>query len=623
MFASTSHFQINGGNFMEIRGDVNLHTTQPAMRPESDPMAALQMGLCDGPGRLLSRVERNGRKAGATRIVPYNGLRGSELPDRRHDSAKHYPDYIPPTVPHQFSQNGYASKDIPDGTGQFNPQSFEHPSANNPLGARRGPGSLRHSPRGRANQSDSGIAFNHPSHPLHYCQDSARTSINIGGDMNHVERHGEQGLHILQRAAASDAFHDSAERYPQPKCHTDTRTEMLQDLLKWSSSTDSNSSVLWLHGPAGAGKSAIMQSLCQRLEMEARLGASFFFKRGHPSRGHSRKLFPTIAYQLALLPELNRIISRVVEENPSILDRSLSTQLQKLIFEPCRQSSHRRTFVIVVDGLDECDGLEIQQEILRSIGSVMREPHPFRFLVASRPEPHIREILVDALESIHRPVNINQSFEDVRMHLTDEFARIHQAHRSTMAMVPRPWPSLEIIDKLVVKSSGYFIYASTVIKFIDDKNYRPTERLQVITTGVKDSHFGSPFAALDELYTQILCAVPDQRRLLTILAVIAAKLDLPFGYTDELLGLDPGDVQLALRGLQSLISVGEERDLFGRSQIMVHHASFYDFLQDHTRAGKFYVGSGPHLMDVCSHIFKAFSYTYDDPVLNRRGHVSR
>src|SRR6202000_2061339 len=44
-------------------------------------------------------------------------------------------------------------------------------------------------------------------------------------------------------------------------------------------------SILWVHGPAGAGKSAIMTTLAQRLENERRLGGVFFFKRGHPLRG--------------------------------------------------------------------------------------------------------------------------------------------------------------------------------------------------------------------------------------------------------------------------------------------------------------------------------------------------
>ncbi|KAF7369164.1 NACHT domain-containing protein [Mycena venus] len=448
------------------------------------------------------------------------------------------------------------------------------------------------------------------------------------GNINHIHRHGEPGLHILQRAAASDAFHDSAERYPQPQCHPETRTEMLEDLMEWTSGSDNR--VLWLHGPAGAGKSAIAQSLCQELEAEGRLGASFFFKCGHPSRGHSRRLFPTIAYQLALLlPELNCAISRVVEENPSILHRSLSTQLWKLILEPCRQSYQSGTFVIAIDGLDECEDHNIQQEILRLTGSAVCDGSlPLRLFVASRPEPHICEMFTDVLKGIHHhPVNIEQSFEDVRRYLLDEFKRIRWEHQATMAAIPGSWPSWEIIDWLVHNSSGYFIYASTIIKFIDDKDFRPPERLQVIL-GMKKPEFELPFAALDALYTQILCAVPRRPLLLKILAVIAAKIQLSIGYIDQLLELEPGEAQLTLRGLRSVIGVkkedgSESNDWSPESKIVVHHASFYDFLQDPTRARIFYVGSSSLRTDLCCHILKSLSYSYDNPSLNKHGFVGQ
>ncbi|KAJ7845479.1 hypothetical protein B0H13DRAFT_2409709, partial [Mycena leptocephala] len=154
--------------------------------------------------------------------------------------------------------------------------------------------------------------------------------------------------------------------------------------------------------------------------------------------------------------------------DPSITDYSLSVQLQQLIVEPCRQNLYSHTLTVIIDGLDECDSQHIQQEILWSISSVMHDSSlPLRFLIASRDEPHIREIFTGSLNKLHCPLNVNQSFADIRKYLLDEFARIHREHCATMSMVPEPWPSLEIINHLVWKSSGYFIYASTVIKFID------------------------------------------------------------------------------------------------------------------------------------------------------------
>jgi hypothetical protein len=191
-----------------------------------------------------------------------------------------------------------------------------------------------------------------------------------------------------------------------------------------------------------------------------------------------------------------------------------------------------------------------------------------------------------------------------------------------MAMVPEPWPSQETIDDLVEKSSGYFIYASTIIKFIDDKYFRPTERLAVVT-GMAEPHFGVPFAALHQLYTQILAQVPAQPQLLKILTVIAAKNSFdPLSITsiEQLLELEPGDVQLALNGRHSVINLPEEDN---NGDISTQNASFCDFLLDPTRAGIFYVGGCQHQTDLSCHILRAFSYKYDDPSHNQHGHVAR
>jgi hypothetical protein len=130
----------------------------------------------------------------------------------------------------------------------------------------------------------------------------------IGGNVNsgetgaftqqiniHAQLNDGSGLHILYHSAALEATHDSADNYAQPRCHPETCTEMLEKLYNWcirsewpegsegeSEELDSEQCpVLWLYGPAGAGKSAIMRTLAEQLATSGQLGGSFFFKRGH------------------------------------------------------------------------------------------------------------------------------------------------------------------------------------------------------------------------------------------------------------------------------------------------------------------------------------------------------
>ncbi|KAJ7824830.1 hypothetical protein B0H13DRAFT_1658293, partial [Mycena leptocephala] len=169
--------------------------------------------------------------------------------------------------------------------------------------------------------------------------------------------------------------------------------------------------ILWLHGPAGAGKSAIVQSLCQKLEAEGRLAANFF-KRGNASRGNATRLFPTIAYQLAGLPELDSIISVNLSCDPAIVNKSFSMQLEKLIIQPSRFANLASPPIIIIDGLDECEGRDVQQEILRCFANCILEgPLPVYLLVASRPEPNIAETIQEPpFNEQHRPLNVDQSF---------------------------------------------------------------------------------------------------------------------------------------------------------------------------------------------------------------------
>ncbi|KAJ7918013.1 hypothetical protein B0H13DRAFT_1869794 [Mycena leptocephala] len=69
LFTSASGVQINGGSFIDIAGDVNLHNMQPTMAQNSDLWSA---------SRQLSGVERNSQN-GAARLVPHDASRRLQI----------------------------------------------------------------------------------------------------------------------------------------------------------------------------------------------------------------------------------------------------------------------------------------------------------------------------------------------------------------------------------------------------------------------------------------------------------------------------------------------------------------------------------------------------------------
>ncbi|KAJ6499568.1 hypothetical protein C8R47DRAFT_1211858 [Mycena vitilis] len=431
----------------------------------------------------------------------------------------------------------------------------------------------------------------------------------------------DSALSDLYNAASHEASYDAGEEFSTPRCHPETRTHMLKTLCDWALGDGAETAICWLHGPAGAGKSAIAQSLCRMLADKGRLGGTFFFKRGHASRGNASKLFRTISHQLSRCSEeLKNAICGRIGNDRAIIDGSLSAQLQSLIIDPSRVSPTILT--IVIDGLDECEGDDFQQEILRSIGRALQYNAPLRFLIASRPEPNIEEVFREepSLQG-HKNVNVEQAFHDVRVYLRDEFERIRGAHRS-MVEVPNPWPANKDIENLVEKSSGYFIYAATVVKFVDDKDFYPLEQLELMMDLEKTGPWidpSSPFAALDQLYTQILAAVPSRRQaeLPRILSAIAAKLDLSTTNIAQLLELDPVHVDLTLRRLHSVIKVPED----GNTAITVHHASFLDYLASSARSDRFHFSDTLRQSLACDILKAASDETPDGRIVPAIGHV--
>ena len=103
------------------------------------------------------------------------------------------------------------------------------------------------------------------------------------------------GLNILEEHVALDAFHNSAERFDPPKCYPKTQEAILAKIEAWVKERPENGDtlVLWMYGPAGAGKSAIAQSIAELCE--ALLAAAFFFSRTSVGRNGSSRLVATIS----------------------------------------------------------------------------------------------------------------------------------------------------------------------------------------------------------------------------------------------------------------------------------------------------------------------------------------
>src|SRR6201995_5242451 len=160
----------------------------------------------------------------------------------------------------------------------------------------------------------------------------------------------------------------------------------------------------------------------------------------------------------------------------------------------------------------------MQQRILTLISdAVANGVIPLRFLICSRPEPQIQELFdAEMFRKITLPISLEETEKlllDIERYLKDEFTRIASKHRVNSS----PWPSERDLEHLIRKSSGHFIYASTMVKFIDDESGSPAEQLDIVL-GLKPND-SSLFPDLDQLYTEILVRQLDQEFLRDVLTI--------------------------------------------------------------------------------------------------------
>ncbi|PPQ97706.1 hypothetical protein CVT26_001896 [Gymnopilus dilepis] len=467
------------------------------------------------------------------------------------------------------------------------------------------------------------------------------SSTYVAGNSNYfVEVHEQRGTTVaferLLQFVAGNALHNSWELSDEPICHPGTRRNILDDLLAWSASLTYKHPMRWLHGPAGAGKSAIMRTIAQLLCQESLLLASFFFRRKCERRDTSTHLIATIAYQVAIgIPEARPYIEGAIDRNPFIFALSLWDQALELIVSPLISVSNNPSFrlrryppLIVIDGLDECHAANKQLEVIRVLHRIIRSvPIPLAVLIASRPDHDIQaEFNTSEFNMRSLDLSLDDGYNpdsDIRSYLVDTFARICHYMKTDL---PSPWPASDAIDKLVAKASGQFIYATTVSKFISSPKHNPEKRLNIIL-GLESDQSSKPFEEIDNLYSSIFGTIANSQlsitlRILGILLVPYFEKNpdpedqksmenlslMPFddtrspGFVEDLLRLDRGDVRTLLFDLGSLLVV-EERN----KNVRISHASLSDYLFDKSRSLRFWIDVELVYADLAEHCTRRLS----------------
>jgi hypothetical protein len=249
-----------------------------------------------------------------------------------------------------------------------------------------------------------------------------------------------------------------------------------------------------------------------------------------------------------------------------------------------------------------------QQLILQLIGDALTKHNlPLRFLIASRPEPHIRDGFDNPnLLPITNRLMLHDDFRtrnDIEKYLLDGFVDICCKSRS-MIHVKTPWPGRDVINTLTRHACGQFIYAATVLKFVGQKSTYPPKQLDIVLH--PDPSRGKVFSDLDCLYSQILSTHPDPEMLVRVLStILALSSPQPVIVIEDVLETEKGEILDVLQSLHSLLEVPDDNILqplavsdsddddqirgLWPPGIRIRHALFRDYLLDKNRSGTIYI----------------------------------
>ncbi|KAF5350168.1 hypothetical protein D9756_009268 [Leucocoprinus leucothites] len=346
----------------------------------------------------------------------------------------------------------------------------------------------------------------------------------------------------------------------------------------FSNASGCKKQLLWIVGPAGVGKSAIMQTVA---ETSLNLGASFFFTVN--IRDNSSKLFVTLAYQISVHHSAYRErLQAQLTLDPTLLEKAATVQFEAFFVDPFAIAMiHRKSdpLLILIDGLDECAGSEAQCQILELIlGFTTGYPSaPLLWIVASRPEPHITSFfdrLANAAmyDKLELSYDSTESRDGVERFLRDRLSKIRDKYPG-LSYLPQ-WPPESKMLLLLAAADGMFAYAEAVSRFIGDSDIAdPDSQLDTVLDVINHTSAaairGSEFPNGSALCTLRPHTFPWSSRDWRL-----------FGPLCQRLGLTASKAYSAVHHLHAVLVIPSLYDAFSYNdgKIRARHKSFRDFL---------------------------------------------
>jgi len=281
--------------------------------------------------------------------------------------------------------------------------------------------------------------------------------------------------------------------------------------------------------------------------------------------------------------------------------------MEKLIVGPLKTT--QIPTLIIIDALDECKDDQPASAILSILSCYVDQIPNVKFFITGRPEPRIRSgFRLESLAPITEVLKLHEVKpeavdSDIKLFFQTELTSL--ARNRSDCDLTEGWPSPSDVGILCKKAAGFFIYASTVVKFVASESNPPTERLSLITS-LPESTTEEGRSGVDQLYIKVLqqafCDVPvgNSQYYLHFQAVVGTVLlifnPLSVKGLSELLEINTPHIRCTMRSLHSLLLVPDGTE----DPVQIFHKSFPDFLTDPERCEEkhFFVEPAVHHAEI-------------------------
>ena len=360
-----------------------------------------------------------------------------------------------------------------------------------------------------------------------------------------------------------------------------------------------------IYGKQGTGKSHYAAEKCHT---DYHVVANFFCEYNKENFSTNKSLIRDLAFQLACqIPDFRSALKNLLESiaitNKKINkfgfeelvddgqihireDYSEDEEFDNLILRPFSISidGKMETHLILIDALDEAGKEERSRLIDIIVNHLDRLPRWIRILILTRPEADIKPYLTDAFEI---DLDKESNKKDIKVFLETSFENKSYSNKD------------EIIDTIVEKSQGTFLYAELVAKEILGGSLS-IEAIDKLPKGLA-SYFSSwfkriyPVEKIESLYKE-----KDRK---AIAMILASPRPLPKEELNNLLGWEFSQTNDFVKKLENYLTINE--DVEGKETIEIAHKYMADwFLSDLAGDYKVYKEDG------LSYIYKGIEELY-------------